>query len=73
LRQYAKARSKPGSARSSLKRRDIETNQGQNTIRIIPVDSGEWRVTTGAAHSQRDQLTPASNYGDEQYQGFSDW
>jgi hypothetical protein len=43
LRQYAKAQLKAQEAGSFLaEARDLERNQGQNTIRIIPVDAGEW-------------------------------
>jgi len=43
LRQYSKAQLKAQEAGAFLSEaRDLETNQGQNTVRVIPVDSGEW-------------------------------
>jgi hypothetical protein len=43
LRQYSKAAAKAQEAAAFLaEARDMEANQGQRSIRIIPQDSGEW-------------------------------
>jgi len=63
-RAFASIRQSPDqsqeAARSSLKRAISKTNQGQNTIRIIPVDSGEMGGDDWSGTFSEDKLTPWS-------------